>query len=59
MLGLNGAGKSTLLKSLVGLVPLVKGEITINGVSVGDQNLPQIRRDVGMLFQGGGLIRQL
>jgi phosphonate transport system ATP-binding protein len=59
LLGLNGAGKSTLLKSLVGLVPLVKGEITINGVSVGDQNLPQIRRDVGMLFQGGGLIRQL
>ena len=59
LLGLNGAGKSTLLKSLVGLVPLVKGEITINGVFVGDQNLPQIRRDVGMLFQGGGLIRQL
>ncbi|BAZ87999.1 phosphonate ABC transporter ATP-binding protein [Dolichospermum compactum] len=59
LLGLNGAGKSTLLKSLVGLVPLIKGEIKINGVSVGEQNLPQIRRDVGMLFQGGGLIRQL
>ena len=59
LLGLNGAGKSTLLKSLVGLVPLIKGEIKINGVSVSEQNLPQIRRDVGMLFQGGGLIRQL
>ncbi|WP_016948998.1 phosphonate ABC transporter ATP-binding protein [Anabaena sp. PCC 7108] len=59
LLGLNGAGKSTLLKSLVGLVPLVKGEIKIDGVSVNNQNLPQIRRDVGMLFQGGGLIRQL
>jgi phosphonate transport system ATP-binding protein len=43
----------------VGLVPLIKGEIKINGVSCSQQKLPQIRRDVGMLFQGGGLIRQL
>jgi phosphonate transport system ATP-binding protein len=59
LLGLNGAGKSTFLKSLIGLVPLIKGEIKLNGVSVNNQSLPQIRRDVGMLFQGGGLIRQL
>jgi phosphonate transport system ATP-binding protein len=59
LLGLNGAGKSTLLKSLVGLVPLVRGEIKINGASVNNESLPQVRRDVGMLFQGGGLIRQL
>ncbi|HLO83638.1 MAG TPA: phosphonate ABC transporter ATP-binding protein [Nostocaceae cyanobacterium] len=59
LLGLNGAGKSTLLKSLVGLVPLVKGEIQIDGLTMTPQTLPQIRRQVGMLFQGGGLIRQL
>ncbi|QSJ17210.1 ATP-binding cassette domain-containing protein [Nostoc sp. UHCC 0702] len=59
LLGLNGAGKSTLLRSLVGLVPLVKGEIRINHVAMTPQTLPQIRRDVSMLFQGGGLIRQL
>ncbi|WP_341526521.1 phosphonate ABC transporter ATP-binding protein [Nostoc sp. UHCC 0302] len=59
LLGLNGAGKSTLLRSLVGLVPIVKGEICINGVGVTPRTLPQIRRDIGMLFQGGGLIRQL
>lgn len=59
LLGLNGAGKSTFLKSLVGLVPLVKGEININGISVSNHNLAQIRQDVGMLFQGGGLIKQL
>lgn len=59
LLGLNGAGKSTLLKSLVGLVPLFKGEVKINGVTVNKQNFTQIRRQVGMLFQGGGLIRQL
>jgi phosphonate transport system ATP-binding protein len=59
LLGLNGAGKSTLLRSLVGLVPLERGNININGVQVNPRTLPQIRQDVGMLFQGGGLIRQL
>ncbi|AFZ58122.1 phosphonate ABC transporter ATP-binding protein [Anabaena cylindrica FACHB-243] len=59
LLGLNGAGKSTLLRSLVGLVPLVKGEIHINGLEMTPQSLPKIRREIGMLFQGGGLIRQL
>ncbi|WP_353930535.1 phosphonate ABC transporter ATP-binding protein [Okeanomitos corallinicola TIOX110] len=59
LLGLNGAGKSTLLRSLVGLVPVAKGEIYINGLEMTAQTLPKIRRDVGMLFQGGGLIRQL
>ncbi|QLE54324.1 phosphonate ABC transporter ATP-binding protein [Nostoc sp. TCL26-01] len=59
LLGLNGAGKSSLLRSLVGLVPLVKGEIHINGVVMTPRTLPQIRRDIGMLFQGSGLIRQL
>lgn len=59
LLGLNGAGKSTLLRSLVGLVPLVKGEVRINGVATNTRTLPQTRRDVGMLFQGGGLIPQL
>nr|WP_199306741.1 phosphonate ABC transporter ATP-binding protein [Anabaena sphaerica] len=59
LLGLNGAGKSTLLRSLVGLVPLVKGEIHIHGLEMTPQTLPKIRREIGMLFQGGGLIRQL
>jgi phosphonate transport system ATP-binding protein len=59
LLGLNGAGKSTLLRSLVGLVPIVRGAIGINGMKLTPRTLPHIRRDVGLLFQGGGLIRQL
>jgi phosphonate transport system ATP-binding protein len=59
LLGLNGAGKSTLLRSLVGLVPLSNGSIYINGVAMCKQTLPQVRCHMAMLFQGGGLIRQL
>lgn len=59
LLGLNGAGKSTLLRSLVGLVPLKQGGIRINGMEVTPRTLSKVRRDVGMLFQGGGLIPQL
>ncbi|GAA6616203.1 phosphonate ABC transporter ATP-binding protein [Scytonema sp. NUACC26] len=59
LLGLNGAGKSTLLRSLVGLVPISRGTIHINDVPLNSRTLPKIRQSVGMLFQGGGLIRQL
>jgi phosphonate transport system ATP-binding protein len=59
LLGLNGAGKSTLLRSLVGLVPLQLGTISINDRKMSHRSLPIIRRDVAMLFQGGGLIGQL
>jgi phosphonate transport system ATP-binding protein len=59
LLGLNGAGKSTLLRTMIGLVPMQQGEIRINGLAMTPRSLPKIRRDVAMLFQSGGLIRQL
>ena len=59
LLGLNGAGKSTLLRAMLGLVPCQKGEIRINTLTMTPHTLPKIRRDVAMIFQGGGLIRQL
>lgn len=34
-------------------------EIYIHGIQITPQTLPKVRRDIGMLFQGGGLIRQL
>ncbi len=58
LLGLNGAGKSTLLRSLVGLVPIQKGTIHIHGVSVSSKTVQQ-RREISILFQGGGLVPQL
>ncbi len=59
LLGLNGAGKSTLLRSLVGLVPVSQGEIQICGTSVKPKQVDEVRKNVGFLFQGGGLVDQL
>lgn len=59
LLGLNGAGKSTLLRSLVGLVPVNQGEIQICGTTVTPKRVDEVRKNVGFLFQGGGLVDQL
>jgi phosphonate transport system ATP-binding protein len=58
LLGLNGAGKSTLLRSCVGLVPIKKGEIRINDTVMNPRSIARIRRDIGLIFQGGGLVKQ-
>lgn len=51
--GPSGSGKSTLIKTVNGLEPFQKGEIMVNGISVGDSktNLPKLRSRVGMVFQ--------
>ncbi|RDU95242.1 amino acid ABC transporter ATP-binding protein [Trinickia dinghuensis] len=51
--GPSGSGKSTLIKTVNGLEPFQKGEITINRESVGDKhtNLSKLRSKVGMVFQ--------
>src|ERR1051325_10603115 len=51
--GPSGSGKSTLFKCVNGLEPFQKGEVTVDGVSVGDPktNLPKLRARVGMVFQ--------
>ncbi|HTR58589.1 MAG TPA: amino acid ABC transporter ATP-binding protein [Casimicrobiaceae bacterium] len=51
--GPSGSGKSTLIKCVNALEPFQKGDITVNGVSVGapKTNLPKLRAHVGMVFQ--------
>ncbi|QDQ29297.1 amino acid ABC transporter ATP-binding protein [Chitinimonas arctica] len=51
--GPSGSGKSTLIKTVNALEPFQKGEISVEGVSVGDPktNLPKLRSRVGMVFQ--------
>ena len=51
--GPSGSGKSTLIKTVNALEPFQKGEIQVNGISVGDPrtNLPKLRAVAGMVFQ--------
>ena len=51
--GPSGSGKSTLIKTVNGLEPFQKGEILVNGISVGaaKTNLSKLRAQIGMVFQ--------
>ncbi|HMN83560.1 MAG TPA: amino acid ABC transporter ATP-binding protein [Burkholderiaceae bacterium] len=51
--GPSGSGKSTLIKTANALEPFQKGEIFIDGVSVGAKgtDLPKLRSRIGMVFQ--------
>lgn len=51
ILGHNGSGKSTLAKVLMGLYQGFSGEILINGITLNNENVSKIRRDIAMVFQ--------
>lgn len=56
LIGSSGTGKSVLLKSIVGLITPDKGEILYdNRDFFNKQNRIDIRRELGMLFQGSAL----
>jgi len=59
--GPSGSGKSTLIKCVNALEPFEKGEITIDGISVGKAgtDLPKLRARVGMVFQNFELFPHL
>ena len=49
--GPNGAGKSTLFQLLNGLLKPTSGKVYVDGFLVEKENLYQIRKKVGMVFQ--------
>jgi len=58
ILGGSGFGKSTLLRALVGLERPGSGEIWLRGknlATVSGQEMDEIRKKIGMSFQGGAL----
>ncbi|MFT5385328.1 MAG: phospholipid/cholesterol/gamma-HCH transport system ATP-binding protein [Saprospiraceae bacterium] len=58
ILGKSGSGKSVLIKCLIRLVEVDEGEVYVLGKSIpdlGQEELDQIRTEVGFLFQGSAL----
>ena len=59
IIGRSGSGKTVLLKSLVGLHDVDEGKIFFDDVCYTDLSFGErkaIRKDVGMIFQGGALL---
>ena len=58
IIGQSGMGKSVFLKSVVGLHSVDEGEILYDGrdlTKMNDAELKTLRREIGMVFQGGAL----
>ena len=59
IIGRSGSGKTVLIKSIAGLFPVDEGEIYYGDTlftSLDFRQKKAIRRDVGMIFQGGALL---
>jgi phospholipid/cholesterol/gamma-HCH transport system ATP-binding protein len=58
ILGGSGSGKSTLLRTLVGLEKATAGQIWMKGrniAAISREEMDEIRKKIGMSFQGGAL----
>jgi osmoprotectant transport system ATP-binding protein len=55
LVGPSGAGKTTALKLINRLIDFEQGDITIDGRSVRQQNLTELRRGIGYVIQQIGL----
>ena len=61
IIGLSGAGKSTLVRCINFLEKPTSGTVTIDGKNVGrlkKKELLELRRNIGMIFQGFNLLEQ-
>ena len=62
ILGGSGSGKSTILRLIGGLVRPQAGSITVDGddiVGLSERRMYEVRRKLGMMFQGGALLDSL
>ena len=51
LIGHNGSGKSTLAKIIMGLLPINEGKIYINDTLVDENNMEELRSNMGIIFQ--------
>lgn len=62
ILGGSGCGKSTLLKHMIGLLKPTNGNIIINNKDItclDEEGLNEIRKKIGVLFQGSALLNSM
>jgi urea transport system ATP-binding protein len=60
VLGRNGVGKTTLLKSLMGVVPVATGSISLDGVAITcDTPYARVRKGIGYVPQGREIFGRL
>jgi osmoprotectant transport system ATP-binding protein len=55
LVGPSGGGKTTALKLVNRLIPLTSGDIRLDGTSILDQDLTELRRSIGYVIQQVGL----
>jgi len=58
IIGASGGGKSVLMKCMVGLLTPTQGQIIYDGRDfhkLGNKETRDVRREIGMLFQGNAL----
>ncbi|KGX90360.1 cobalt ABC transporter ATP-binding protein [Pontibacillus halophilus JSM 076056 = DSM 19796] len=51
IIGHNGSGKSTIAKLMNGLLYPTEGNVVVDGLSISDETVWEIRKRVGMVFQ--------
>ena len=59
ILGPSGSGKTTLLRSINGLEPIESGEVIFNNNKITKENLSDVQRKTGMIFQEFNLVNNL
>src|ERR1700683_355404 len=62
ILGGSGSGKSTLLRTIVGLQKPTSGALLVKGTDLGKasaHDISEVRKKMGLAFQGGALIGSL
>jgi osmoprotectant transport system ATP-binding protein len=59
LIGPSGCGKSTLLRTVNRLIPLLRGEIAIDGKNVGESDPVALRRTIGYAIQAVGLFAHM
>ena len=58
MIGDNGVGKTTLVRSILSQIPLLSGEILINGINIQNLSKEEIAKQISVVFSKGEIPQQ-